>query len=107
MGKRCDACAEKLRKARSEAQRQCIKKIREKHKKKQSIPRESQNTVDTAQSVSRNVLTESSAEASVVSNSATAAIGTSDTQKRTEREKCAEAKQRWARNLRKSRQGQK
>ena len=63
------------------------------------------NTVDTAQSVSRNVRTESPAEASVVS--ATAAIGTSDTQKRTEREKCAEAKQRWARNMRKSRQGQK
>ena len=63
------------------------------------------NTVDTAQSVSRNVRTESSAEASVVS--ATAAIGTSDTQKRTEREKCEEAEQRWARNLRKSRQGQK
>ena len=57
--------------------------------------------------MSRNVRTESPAEASVVS--ATAAIGTSDTQKRTEREKCAEATQRWpwARNLRKLRQGQK
>ena len=43
LGKRCDACAEKLHKARSEAQRQCIKKYREKHNKKQRIQQDKSN----------------------------------------------------------------